>query len=220
VTVEGAYAPGSNPIAMMPRAGMELIVSPGFENLTWLGRGPAETYVDRQFERIGAYRSTVRKEWVEYSRPQENGNKTDVRWFALTNDQGLGLMAIGDPLRSVGARHATKDDLERAAYSFQLPARQETYLNLDLKQMGVGGIDSWSRNAWPMEPYRIPGNQPFRYRYRLVPVTGNRPPAAHGEGRQAATMPGPTIFQRWRGGSGRSRTSGAGRVLVAVTRRS
>ncbi|HYT67020.1 MAG TPA: glycoside hydrolase family 2 TIM barrel-domain containing protein [Vicinamibacterales bacterium] len=178
IVVEGAYTPGTAPIAMMPRAGMELIVSPGFDRLAWLGRGPAETYVDRQFERIGLFKSNVAKEWVEYSRPQENGNKTDVRWFSLTNERGAGLMAIGDPLLSAAARHATKDDIEQAAYTFQLPARQEIRLNLDLRQMGVGGIDSWSRNAWPMEPYRIAGDQPFRYQYRLVPIRGNAPPAA------------------------------------------
>ncbi|HYT76351.1 MAG TPA: glycoside hydrolase family 2 TIM barrel-domain containing protein [Vicinamibacterales bacterium] len=170
VDVEGAYTPGSGPVSMMPRFGMDLIVSPGLDNVRWLGRGPAETYIDRQFERVGVYSSTVRQQWVDYSRPQENGNKTDVRWVALTNDQGVGLMASGDPLLSVDAMHATKDDVERAAYSFQLPVRPETYLNLDLKQMGAGGIDSWSRNAWPMEPYRIPGNQALRYRYRLLPI--------------------------------------------------
>jgi beta-galactosidase len=178
VAVEGAYTPGAGPVAMIPRAGMELVVSPGFENIRWLGRGPAETYVDRQFEPIGTYGSTVRQQWVEYSRPQENGNKTDVRWVELTNDRGAGIRAIGEPLLSVGAMHATKADVEQAAYTFQLPARQETYLNLDLKQMGIGGIDSWSANAWPMDPYRIQGDQPFRYRYRLVPVTGNARPAA------------------------------------------
>jgi len=123
------------------------------------------------------FSSTVAKEWVEYSRPQENGNKTDVRWVALTNDQGVGILAIGDPLLSVRATHAAKDDVEQAAYTFELPARREIFLNLDLKQMGVGGIDSWSPRAWPMEAYRIPGDQPFRYRYRLVPVTGNALPA-------------------------------------------
>ena len=51
--------------------------------------------IDRQFERIGVYRSTVDKEWVEYMRPQENGNKTDVRWVKLTNAEGVGLMAVG-----------------------------------------------------------------------------------------------------------------------------
>ena len=75
-------------LPMMPRFGTELVVAPGFENITWYGRGPMETYIDRQFERIGVYRSTVDKEWVEYTRPQENGNKTDVRWVALTNADG------------------------------------------------------------------------------------------------------------------------------------
>jgi beta-galactosidase len=178
VTVDGAYTPGATPAAMMPRFGMELIVSPGFENIRWLGRGPAETYIDRQFERIGAYSSTVRQQWVDYSRPQENGNKTDVRWVSLTDDRGVGLMATGDPLLSVGAMHAAKADVEQAAYSFQLPDRREIFLNLDLKQMGAGGIDSWSRNAWPMPPYRIDAAQPMRYRYHLSPITGNARAAA------------------------------------------
>ena len=73
---------------MMPRFGTELVVSAGLENLAWYGRGPKETYIDRQFERVGVYRSTVDDEWVDYSQPQENGNKTDVRWVALTNAQG------------------------------------------------------------------------------------------------------------------------------------
>ena len=171
IEVDGAYTPGTAPHAMMPRFGMQLVVSPGFEHIAWLGRGPAETYVDRRFERIGTYRSTVREQWVEYSRPQANGNKTDVRWVSLTNDAGVGLMAIGDPTLSVGAMHATHEDVERAAYSWQLPDRKETYLNLDLKQMGAGGIDSWSPNAWPMPDYRIASDQPLQYRYRLVPLT-------------------------------------------------
>jgi beta-galactosidase len=170
VRVKGAYEPGTAPLAMMPRFGMELIVSPGLENIAWLGRGPAETYIDRQFERIGVYKSTVAQQWVEYSRPQENGNKTDVRWVSLTNDQGLGFIAEG--LLSVGAMHASKGDLERAAFTFQIPRRAETYLNLDLKQMGVGGINSWSPNAWPMTPYRIAPDQTYTYEYRLRPVAG------------------------------------------------
>jgi beta-galactosidase len=175
VVVEGAYTNGAAPLPMIPRFGMELVVSPGLENMTWLGRGPAETYVDRAFERMGRYSSTVRQQWVDYSRPQENGNKTDVRWVTLTNEEGIGLLAVGDPLLSVGAMHYTKADLERAAYAFQLPARRETYLNLDLRQMGVGGINSWSAAAWPMEPYRIVANQAHTYRYHLVPVDGANP---------------------------------------------
>ena len=91
----------------MPRFGLEFVASPGLEHLAWYGRGPAETYSDRAFERVGVYRSTVGREWVEYSRPQENGNKTDVRWVELTNAQGLGLRAEGLPLLSVVARHVS-----------------------------------------------------------------------------------------------------------------
>ena len=59
VTVAAAYKPGSRTLAMMPRFGIELVVSPGLDRLAWYGRGPLETYVDRQFERVGLYSSTV-----------------------------------------------------------------------------------------------------------------------------------------------------------------
>ncbi|MGC8882220.1 MAG: glycoside hydrolase family 2 TIM barrel-domain containing protein [Bryobacteraceae bacterium] len=172
ILVEMSYQPGAEKRAMMPRFGSELVLARGFSNWTWYGRGPAETYIDRQFERIGIYQSTVEKEWVEYSRPQENGNKTGVRWSAWTNGQGVGLLAVGAPELSVSARRFTKEDMERAAYSFQMQPQGPIYVNLDWIQMGVGGIDSWSPNALPMPAYRIDSSQPMSYRYRLVPVAG------------------------------------------------
>ena len=177
--MEASYRPGPDPVAMMPRFGLELVATPGLENISWYGRGPAETYSDRAFERVGVYASTVNREWVEYSRPQENGNKTDVRWVELTNAQGFGLRAEGLPLLSVTARHLTSSDIEQAAYSFDLPARQEIYLNLDMAQMGVGGVDSWTKLAYPMDAYRIAGDRPHAYSVRLVPVArGAAAPAA------------------------------------------
>jgi len=106
--------------------------------------------------------------------PRRTANKTDVRWVKLTNAQGLGLMASGAPTLNVTARHFTKDDLERAAYTFQMQRHPEIYLNLDWKQMGAGGIDSWTENAYPMAPYRIAGTEEHSYSYRLRPVS---PPA-------------------------------------------
>ncbi len=170
VTIGASYRPGKQPVAMMPRFGLEFVASPGLERLSWYGRGPAETYSDRAFERVGVYSSTVGREWVEYSRPQENGNKADVRWVELTNAQGVGLRAEGLPLLSVTARHVSSADIESAAYSIDLPRRQETYLNLDMAQMGVGGIDSWTRLAYPMDPYRISGSEPHAYKVRLLPI--------------------------------------------------
>jgi beta-galactosidase len=179
MTVGSSYRPGPGPVAMMPRFGMELVASPGLEYLAWYGRGPAETYRDRAFERVGVYSSTVTREWVEYARPQENGNKTDVRWVELTNVQGFGLRAEGIPLLSVGARRVSSADIEAAAYSTELPVRPEVYLNLDMAQMGVGGIDSWTRLAYPMDAYRISGSEPHAYKVRLVPVArGPAQPAA------------------------------------------
>ena len=160
----------------MPRFGTELVAAPGLENLTWYGRGPVETYIDRRFERMGVYRSTVDKEWVDYMRPQENGNKTDVRWVALTNSQGVGLLAVGSPAFGVSARRYSKQDMEQAGYTFQMVRKPQVFLNLDTTQMGVGGIDSWSANAYPMEPYRIMSGQPHTYRYRLSPVDATAAP--------------------------------------------
>jgi beta-galactosidase len=170
VDVAAHYEPGRRPLAMMPRFGVEIVLSPGLDRLAWYGRGPLETYADRQFERVGLYSSTVPDQWVEYSRPQENGNKTDVRWVELTNAAGLGLRAEGAPVLGVSAAHATKDDVEAADYAFKLPRRAEIYLNLDMAQMGVGGVDSWSRHAYPLPAYRIAPDKPQGYRFRLVPI--------------------------------------------------
>jgi beta-galactosidase len=173
VVVDVAYEPGTEKTGMLPRFGTELIVAPGLETLAWYGRGPHETYIDRQFETVGEYHSTVDREWVDYAQPQENGNKTDVRWVALTNAQGVGLLAVGAPTLSVSARHYTKADMDRAKYTWEMTRRDQTFLNLDWKQMGVGGIDSWSPNAWPLPAYRLDGSQPMSYRYRLTPIEGD-----------------------------------------------
>jgi beta-galactosidase len=171
VGVDCRYTPGAG-MAMMPRFGTELVVAPGFENFSWYGRGPKETMIDRAFERIGVYQSTVDAEWVEYMRPQENGNKVDVRWVRLTNAAGLGIEASGAAPLNVTARHYTKTDMERAGYTFQMKRHPEIYLNVDDKEMGAGGIDSWSPNAYPMTAYRIPSGEEKTFRYTLRPVGG------------------------------------------------
>jgi len=169
IVIEAEYKPGPDKLSELFRFGMELIVPAGFENITWYGRGPAPTYNDRKFERVGVYKGTVDEQWVDYSRPQENGNKVDVRWVALFDNNGIGLMAVGMPLLSVGARHYSKDDMESAQYSFQMKKKEEVFLNLDLAQMGVGGNDSWG--ARPLQDYMLP-NQGYRYKYRICPVKG------------------------------------------------
>ncbi|MDX2153285.1 MAG: glycoside hydrolase family 2 TIM barrel-domain containing protein [Bryobacteraceae bacterium] len=175
IFVEASYQPGKQAAAMMPRFGTELLVAPGLENVRWFGRGPRPTYPDRAFERIGVYSGTVDEQWVEYSRPQENAYKWDTRWVALTNAQGVGLLAraAGPETMGFSVYHYSKKDIEDADYTFKLKRRPEVYLNLDKMQMGVGGVDSWSQNAFPLEPYRISPQQAHTFRYRLTPVSGD-----------------------------------------------
>ena len=173
LVVEASYQPGRASRAMMPRFGTALIVAPGFENMAWYGRGPVPTYIDRDYERVGVYKSTIEREWNELAKPQENSNKVDVRWVALTNEKGVGLLAVGAPVLSVSAYHYAKNEIDGADYAYKLARRPQVYLNLDFRQMGVGGVDSWSENAFPLPPYRIPSGQPYSYKYRLSPVSGD-----------------------------------------------
>lgn len=131
----------------LPRVGVRLDVPGGYEHFCWFGRGPHESYPDRKTgAQLGCYHSTVDAEYVPYIHPQEHGNKTDVRWVALSNPQGAGLMAVVHPfadgapapLLNVSAQHLTAHDLAAAAHTFELQRRQDITLNLDVAQAGLG----------------------------------------------------------------------------------
>jgi beta-galactosidase len=93
-----------------------------------------------------------------------------VRWVSLTNKDGFGPLAVGTPLLSVSAWPLTIQDLEDARHINELPRRDTTTVNLDYKQMGVGGDDSWG--AWPHPEYRLPA-KPYNYSFRLRPYSTN-----------------------------------------------
>jgi beta-galactosidase len=154
---------------------MQMTLPKGFDRITWLGPGPHETYCDRKDARVGLYSGTVDGQlFAEYSEPGETGNKADVQWVALTTSRGVGLLAVGLPLLSVNALHCGTDDLNAAKHAFELVRRDTITLNLDLKQQGVGGDDSWG--AWPHDEYLIPC-QDYSYRFRLRPLAGGDDPA-------------------------------------------
>lgn len=124
----------------LPRVGLILSMPAGFEQFTWFGRGPEESYVDRKAGvAVGLYSGQVDEQYVPYIMPQENGNKTDVRWAALMNENGAGLMAIGTPLLEVGVSHFTAEDLYKAFHTNELKRRDEVYWTLDYRQCGLGG---------------------------------------------------------------------------------
>jgi beta-galactosidase len=113
------------------------------------------------------------EQYHPYIRPQENGNKTDVRWVTLTNKAGMGLMVKGMPLLSVSAHHFLNEDFDegdvkKQRHPYDLKPRDLVTLNLDYKQMGVGGDTSWGDRARPHPEYRIPVKE-YSFRFRIRP---------------------------------------------------
>ncbi len=173
VLVEASFIPRKTDLPQLPRLGMQMILPKSFDHITWLGRGPQETYIDRMDAPVGRYTGTVRDQFCyDYAEPGESGNKVDVRWAALQNTEGAGLLIIADPEQrlSVNAMHHTTDDLQTAEHPFELPQRESTVVNVDWKQQGLGGDDSWG--AWPHAGYLIPC-EAQKYRFRLHPITSD-----------------------------------------------
>jgi beta-galactosidase len=166
VVVEARFTPGGE-LPELPRFGMQMAVPGALATMTWLGRGPHENYWDRHTgAAVGRYSGRVADLIHDYVRPQENANRTDVRWVALTGADGRGLLASGLPLLSVSAWPYTMEDLEKATHVNELPRRDTITLNLDLRQMGVGGDDGWG--ARPHAEYTLDA-KPYAYRFRLRP---------------------------------------------------
>ncbi|MBN1766581.1 MAG: DUF4981 domain-containing protein [Sedimentisphaerales bacterium] len=173
----------------LPRLGMQMAVPSRFNTMTWFGRGPQETYWDRKTgAAVGIYSQAVQESIHDYIRPQENGNKTDVRWLTLTDDAGSGLLAVGMPLLSVSAWPYTMTDLEQARHTIDLPRRDTITVNLDYKQMGVGGDNSWGARTHP--EYMLPP-KPYTYRFLIRPYTTEMGPVNNLANRSFETIHSP-----------------------------
>jgi beta-galactosidase len=170
VVVEANYRPGEAKLPELPKFGMQALVPGRFSHITWYGLGPQETYWDRKTgAAVGLFGGTVAEQVHPYVRPQETGNKEEVRWVALTDEQGAGLLASGMPLLTVSAWPFPQAVLEAATHIHELPERTGVVtLNLDYRQMGVGGDNSWGARTHP--EYMLP-DQAYRYQFRLSPVS-------------------------------------------------
>ena len=185
--------------ADLPRFGMRLQLPKKYDQFTYYGRGPWENYQDRKASAfIDLYESTVAEQYVPYVRPQENGNRTDVRWAALKSSNGSGLMiATDDRLRGLGisALHMPNEAFDLTAgldYGGETPVAAKyvlagaspanpskhindikeqdlVQLNIDMLQRGVAGDNSWG--ARPQQQYQIKGNKIQQYGFFLIPFT-------------------------------------------------
>jgi beta-galactosidase len=177
IYVENRFSPGSQDLPELPRFGMQMILPAEFDNMKWYGRGPHESYWDRKTgAAVDLYQGKVIDQHHPYVRPQESGNKTDVRWMTLTNDRGVGLLAVGMPLLSASANHYRIDDFENGPdkeqrHALDLVRRDLVTWNLDYKQMGIGGDDSWG--ARPHDKYTL-FPQEYTYTFRLRPFSGKK----------------------------------------------
>jgi beta-galactosidase len=148
---------------------MQMAVPRQFNKLTWFGRGPHENYWDRKTgAALGLFSGNVNNIIHRYVRPQENGNRSDVRWMALTDPNGIGIVAVGMPTIDVSAWPFTMQALEEGKHIHEPPPGEAITVNLDYRQMGVGGDDSWGARTHP--EYTLPA-KPYHYRFRLMPFS-------------------------------------------------
>ncbi|MCD7752449.1 MAG: DUF4981 domain-containing protein [Lachnospiraceae bacterium] len=127
----------------LPEYGLRFFMAPEFDCLRWYGLGPEETYCDRSCGgRLGVWENRVKDNLAEYLRPQECGNKTGVRWAEVTDCSGYGLRFMA-PAMEFSALPYTPQELECAGHGKDLPMSHHTVVRACLKQMGVGGDDSW-----------------------------------------------------------------------------
>jgi len=144
----------------------------GFDQLKWYGRGADETYPGRSFEPIGIYQGSIDEQWTDYNRPQENGAKSGTRWFTLSNNDGAGIKVVTSDKQalSFNVSHYSREQMENARYTHVMNRNGEVYLNIDHKQMGVGGIKSWGER--PLEKYQLTTGI-YKYGFVIIPFVSN-----------------------------------------------
>ena len=141
----------------MPEFGVMFKLDADYDQVSWYGMGPEETYEDRCLgAKLGIYRNEVRDNMAKYLNPQECGNKIGVRWACVTDKKGRGMRFAGDRM-NFSALPYTPHELENARHEFELPAVHYTVVRVSKQQMGVGGDDSWG--ARTHEEYLLPSGK-------------------------------------------------------------
>ena len=139
-------------------------------NMSFYGKGPWENYSDRNgAAEVDVYRGKVEDFLHNYVKPQENGNRTEVRWLALKDGKDSGFKIVGDKPLSVSVWPWTSKQIEKALHTNELTPNKNYTINVDLVQLGVGGADAWSMKALTIEKYRLHAKT-YNYGYTIVPA--------------------------------------------------
>jgi len=172
VVMRQRFVPGDTAVPELPRLGIRFTMPAGFDSVAWFGRGPQETYWDRKTgAAVGLYRAAAADLYHPYERPQETGTRADVRWMAVLNAAGTGLLAVGQPLLEASALNVLQEDLDEGQekvnrHAYMVRRQPFTEIRLDWHQMGVGGDNSWGALTHP--EYRLPVRT-YEWSVRLRP---------------------------------------------------
>jgi len=183
ILVENAFRRLRKDLSETPRIGLNVELTKDMEQISWYGRGPFESYWDRKTgAKIGIFTSTVGDLYWPYLRPQENGNRTDARWLALySKEKKHGILIKGLPTIDFSAHHNRMEDFESLErtdgrhrdgdivvnrHTTDVVKRDLTSLNIDYRQMGVGGDNAWG--ARTHKEYRLEDSS-YSYSFIIVP---------------------------------------------------
>lgn len=176
LAVEGDMTPTGSDLPDPLRVGLSYRMPFAFDTLEWYGRGPHESYADRKTGApIALWRGRIAEQNHDYMRPQETGNKVDVRWMELTRPGAPGLRVEGAAPLSMNALAFPYEDLARrapgTAKSSDIVPHDRVSLLIDAAQVGVGGDDQWTKWGRALPQYRVPSG-PLHYAFRLKPFEG------------------------------------------------
>ncbi|MEN8116570.1 MAG: beta-galactosidase domain 4-containing protein, partial [Bacteroidota bacterium] len=173
IEVNNSFTASEEKLPDLPRFGMRWEMPVNFDNLEYFGRGPHENYIDRNRSAfVGLYESKVSDQYFEYVRPQENGYKTNIRWFELRNENGTGLKVSGAPTVGFSALHNPiedfdMEDMDDYRHTNDIVKKDGVFITTDLIQMGVAGDNSWG--VRPMPKYSVPA-QNYEFSFTIEPV--------------------------------------------------
>ncbi|MCR4999924.1 MAG: DUF4981 domain-containing protein [Lachnospiraceae bacterium] len=154
-------------VGELPELSVLMTLDADYANMMWYGRGPEETYWDRNHAKMGVYHTHVSDNMAKYLVPQECGNKMDVRYAEITDDRGRGYRIEGDSL-SLSVLPYSPHEIDCATHPNHLPPVQNTYVRVGLTQMGIAGDDTWGAKTHP--EYCIDNSKPLEVSFSFRPI--------------------------------------------------
>ena len=164
IEVDMQFYPDSS-LPEIPEVSMLFELPADFENITYLGNGPHENYIDRNNGvKLGVYNTTVTDMYTDYLKPQECGNRTGVRYATLVGNKKT-FTVIAEPVMEFNASHYLPLELENAWHKKDLPQSDKTVVRVIARQQGVGGYDSWGAKC--NEKYMNKTDRVYRLKFQI-----------------------------------------------------